>query len=117
MTNGCVCHQRKGFLNKKKNENKREEGRGEGGIELSTAHTRVPGVPTELWQIQVLPEPWQPKPAGIEFATPIMQGLNWSPFHLQSGIEEIKLLYLIFNGKKKNIPHSILCFWQIRLLH
>lgn len=101
----------------KKNENKREEGRGEGGIELSTAHTRVPGVPTELWQIQVLPEPWQPKPAGIEFATPIMQGLNWSPFHLQSGIEEIKLLYLIFNGKKKHIPHSILCFRQIRLLH
>lgn len=96
-----------------KNANGREEGGGEGGTEPSTAHTRVPGVPTELRQIPVLPEPWQPQPAGIEFVTPIMQELNWSPFDLQSGIEEIKLLYLIFNGKKKTTPHisrSILCF-------
>lgn len=36
---------------------------------------------------------------GIEFVTHIMQELNWSLFYLQSRIEEIKLLYLIFNGK------------------
>lgn len=73
-------------------------------MEPSTARTCVPGVPTELWQVPVLPEPWQPQPAGIEFVTHIMQELNWSPFDLQSGIEEIKLLYLIFNGKKNIFP-------------
>lgn len=54
--------------------------------------------------------------AGIEFVTRIMQELNWSPFYLQSRIEEIKLLYLVFNGKKY-IPQTILCFQQIRLFH
>lgn len=46
---------------------------------------------------------WSPslatRRAGIEFVTHIMQELNWSLFYLQSRIEEIKLLYLIFNGK------------------
>lgn len=78
---------------------------------VGQSQTRHTGVPTELWQIPVLPEPW----AGIEFVTRIMQELNCSPFDLQRGIEEIKLLYLIFNGKKNHIPHSILCFQQIRL--
>lgn len=41
----------------------------------------------------------QTQHARIEFVTHIMQELNWSPFYLQSRIEEIKFLYLIFNGK------------------
>ena len=88
--------------------------------ELGTAHTRVPGVPVGLRQAPAVParraRRWRTRRAGIEFVTHIMQELNWSPFYLQSGIEEIKLLYLIFNGKK-NIPQTILCFRQIRSFH
>jgi len=88
--------------------------------ELGTAHTRVPGVPVGLRQAPAVParraRRWRTRRVGIEFVTHIMQELNWSPFYLQSGIEEIKLLYLIFNGKK-NIPQTILCFRQIRSFH
>lgn len=64
--------------------------------------------PVGLRQAPVLPERragrWHTQRAGIEFVTPIMQELNWSLFYLQSRIEEIKLLYLIFNGKKNTFP-------------
>lgn len=63
----------------------------------------MPGIPAGPGWVPALPERgvrcWQPQPVGIEFVTHIMQELNWAPFYLQSRIEEIKLPYLIFNGK------------------
>lgn len=65
-------------------------------------------VPTGLHQAPVLVELqtrcWQMQCVGIEFVTHIMQELNWSPSYLQGRIEEIKLLYLIFNGRKNIFP-------------
>lgn len=73
-----------------------------------------------LWGRTLSPSP-AARRAGIEFVTHIMQELNRSLFYLQSRIEEIKLLYLIFNGKIYSFPpplppplQTILCFQQIR---
>lgn len=80
--------------------------------EPGTAHACVPGIPVELRQASAPPERQarcrQTQHAGIEFVTHIMQELNWSPFYLQSRIEEIKLLYLIFNGKKIYSPNHFM---------
>lgn len=56
-----------------------------------------------LWGRTLSPSPAAQR-AGIEFVTHIMQELNRSLFYLQSRIEEIKLLYLIFNGKIYSFP-------------